>query len=90
MNNTELESYVTLRFYPPQATDEYVDTIPDEVQVNLLAGTYLLGKFKSSYRGSLKHYIQIFCTSPEDAHGLKYLWIIIKPHLLRYYEHHGT
>jgi hypothetical protein len=91
MSNTELESYVQLKFYPPVLTDEYVASIPHKVKVDLTLNSYLINTFGLDVATKFFiHNYTVVDTIDSQCTGVQLLWSILKPILIQYYEHHGT
>jgi len=75
--NLDIESFVRLKFYPPQATREYVDTIPYEVVDHFFINSFI-NKRETFVR--MIGYLEDYCE----------LWDMLKPRLIEYYEQNGT
>lgn len=94
MDNTDIETFVTLKFCPPKNTIEYIESIPERVRIEVAVATYKLSlddnvpfdensitleKFEKMYRNTFEWEF-----APAEQ-----IWDFMKPYLIKYYEEHS-
>lgn len=80
MTSEELDTFLTLKFYPPVATEDYADSIPESVQEILVKGSPS-GHFETTRKGFI-FLISAYCG---PALFTKEFWGALKDELTRYY-----
>lgn len=90
MNNSDLESFVHLRFYPPAATDEYINSVPLPVRETLFNCSNLKNNPRYTPTSALKISIEAYyLQNPVNADLAEAFWHFFKNILIEYYSDHG-
>lgn len=85
MTSEEYESFITLKFYPPQATASYVEQIPAPVRAEIFNQSNLADKGMEVDPGFLL-LLRAYCTSDNGPTVfLNEFWKILKDALLSHY-----
>lgn len=77
-----IESYITLKFFPPTATADYAKKIPEKVQKEIVAYANLLEKY--TVEDAFVFMIAVYCNHPVPIENE--FWKVLKEALVRYYS----
>jgi len=83
-----VDSFIELKFYPPIPTDEYVDSVPAQVQEKVFNTSNLKAK-GYEVRTGFKTLIQAYCNNPghpAQQELLNGFWQILKGELRKHYR----
>jgi hypothetical protein len=92
--NSEIDSYIQMKYYPPECTKTYAESVPEEVRLLFLRAINHTSPIDSSVNEFIK-YIRLYRanTWPIESisdHLTRYCWTVLRKCLIEYYEQHGT
>lgn len=79
----EIETWVTMMFYPPENTPEYIRSLPLEVQRIIGRRNYIGGIAIDNFRYMME---MTFELEQDRQRRIERLWAELRQELVRYYE----
>lgn len=81
MNNSDIETWVTLKFCPPESSKEYIDSLPEKARLRYMTRYTRSTEEEITLENFTLVYGFLFQTSMLDS-----MWEELKPHLVEYYS----
>jgi hypothetical protein len=86
MTKSELEVFITLKFFPPRPTEAYADSIPNSIHRTFFFSSNL-DKEKYTPKQAFMYLIAVYCTKETSPTiFLDEFWNVLKEELMIHYS----